>query len=257
MTADPYSQICYSKTFLKEVIVRVDLVNPLPDLDSVLPPPVSGVALRSFPIFEPTNALRREVQVSPESVADKKEKFIQWNFHTKDRTATFTIEPQAVFISHRAYITYELLRTGFIEILSTIADAFRDIQVRRVGLRYVNAIKVDDANPLDWSAYIDERLLSAFSFPPEGDSGNVSRVFHSLELTFESFVLRYRFGVFNPDYPAPIRRKEFILDLDAYTESAIDVRNIETVLDEYHATIQRYFERSINSNLRSVMNDRQ
>ena len=34
---DPFKSICYKRNFLKEVIVRVDLVNPLPGLDATLP----------------------------------------------------------------------------------------------------------------------------------------------------------------------------------------------------------------------------
>jgi uncharacterized protein (TIGR04255 family) len=70
----------------------------------------------------------------------------------------------------------------------------------------------------------------------------------------EAFNLRYRLGMHNPDYPARIRQKVFVLDLDAYTQSAVDLRGVGCLLDDFHATIQRYFELSITDRLRSLMN---
>jgi uncharacterized protein (TIGR04255 family) len=97
-------------------------------------------------------------------------------------------------------------------------------------------------------------LLTLFHFPSKEDQPALSRVIHNLELTFETFNLRYQLGMHNPDYPARIRQKIFLLDLDAYTQTTVDLRDIRRVLDTFHSAIQCYFEQSITNALRNVMN---
>ena len=253
--SDPLDTICYKKNFLKEVIARVDLLNPLPGVDVALPGAVSEVAVDSFPIPEPREAVQREVQIGPAGVAATEERFKEWRFHGKDRTKTLTIGRQVVLVQYTSYQTYEVVKGEFIRILDRIGELFQGVQTQRVGLRYVNEIELAEANPTDWSAYLAPALLSLFQFPPEAERKALSRVFHNIELASDAFNLRYRLGMHNPDYPARIRQKVFVLDLDAYTQSAVNVREVAPLIDDFHATIQRYFEQSITAQLRSIMNE--
>jgi len=253
--SDPFAGICYGKNFLKEVIARVDLLNPLPGVEVSLPAPLTEHAISAFPIPEPREAVKREVQIGPQGVASSsEERFKEWLFHGKERTKTLTIGRQVVLVQYKTYQTYEIVKAEFIGILDRVAEFFEGVQSSRVGLRYVNTIELAETNPTDWSAYIAPKPLSLFEFPPEADRKALSRVFHNLELAFDTFNLRYRLGMHNPDYPARIRQKVFVLDLDAYTQSAVGIREVGRLLDEFHATIQQYFEKSITDKLRSIMN---
>lgn len=251
---EPFAGICYKRNFLKEVIARIDLLNPLPAVETALPPALTEVALRTFPIAEPREAVRREVQIGPQGVAQSEARFTEWHFHGKDRDKTLTVGPQVVLVQHRKYESYELVRTEFIRVLDRLFGLFEGVQPSRVGLRYVNVIELDEPDPLDWSAYLDPRLLALFTFPPVSDRTALARVFHNVEFSFDSFNLRYLLGMHNPDYPARIRRKVFTLDLDAYTQSFVEPREIGRVLDAFHGAIQRYFEQSITQSLRGLMN---
>lgn len=251
---DSYSETCYRKNFLKEVIARVDFVNPLPGIETALPKALTDVALRVFPIAEPREAVKHEVRIGPQGVAQTEARFTEWQFHGKERTKTLTVGPQVALVQYKKYEKYELVRSEFIQFLDSLSALADGIQPSRVGLRYVNAIELNEPNPIDWSAYLNPRFLSLFEFPEESDRTALSRVFHSLELSFETFNLRYRLGMHNPDYPARIRQKIFILDLDAYTQSLVELKEIGNLLDSFHAVIQRYFEGSITSALRDVMN---
>jgi len=252
--SDPFAGKCYKKNFLKEVVARVDFLNPLPGIETALPRAVSEVALRVFAIAEPREAVQREVQIGPQGVTQTESRFTEWHFHGKDRTKTLTLGRQVALVQYKKYETYELVKGEFIQVLDALSGHFEGIQPSRVGLRYVNSIELNEPNPLDWSAYIGPRLLSLFSFPQEADRTALSRVFHNLELSFDAFNLRYRLGMHNPDYPARIRQKVFVLDLDAYTQSFVEVKEIGRLLDSFHAAIQRYFEESITEGLRGVMN---
>ena len=49
----------------------------------------------------------------------------------------------------------------------------------------------------------------------------------------------------NPDFPAPIKKKIFILDYDAYCSGILTKDEIFKNLPIFHAEIQRLFESSI------------
>jgi len=251
---DPFAETCYRRNFLREVIVRVDFLSPLPGVEAALPPRLTEVAVATFPIPEPREAVQRAVEIGPQGVQSSEERFKEWLFHGKERTKTLTIGRQVVLVQHRTYQTYELVKTEFLGVLDRVGELFPGAQPSRVGLRYVNTIEMSDGNPTEWSPYLTPQILSLFQFPPEADRAAISRVFHNLELALDAFNLRYRLGMHNPDYPARIRQKVFVLDLDAYLQSAVDIKDVARLLDDFHATIQRYFEQSITENLRGIMN---
>jgi uncharacterized protein (TIGR04255 family) len=253
--SDPFQNTNYRRNFLKQVIARIDLLSPLLDLDTSLPSKIGELAVQTFPIPEPRDAISRQVELGPEgSITQQEQRFKEWRFHGKERTKTLTISKQAVFVEHTAYQTYELVKEEFVRILNRIGELFPDVQTSRVGLRYINLIDLKERNPTDWSAYLVPELLTLFHFPSKEDQPALSRVIHNLELTFETFNLRYQLGMHNPDYPARIRQKIFLLDLDAYTQTTVDLRDIRRVLDTFHSAIQCYFEQSITNALRNVMN---
>jgi uncharacterized protein (TIGR04255 family) len=245
----------YRKTFLKEVIARVDFLSPLPGIDAALPPALSEAAIRSFPIPEPRQAVQHQVEIGPHPVRSSSESIKEWLFHGKDRTKTLTIGRQVLVLQQKSYQSYESLRDEFVGVLAQVSELFKGIQTSRIGLRYINAIQLPEPNPTDWSAYITPSLLSLFDFPTAEERRALSRVLHHIEVAFDTFNLRYVAGVHNPDYPAPIRQKTFVLDLDAFAQSAVELRDVGPLLDRFHESIQRYFERSITQALRDKMNE--
>ena len=131
----------------------MDLLSPLPGVATALPQPLAAAAVNAFPIPEPREGVQREVQIGPEgAIASTEARFTEWQFHGKERTKKLTIGSQVVVVQHQAYQTYELLRGEFLEILARVAELFPGTQHSRVGLRYVNAIELDEPKPTDWLA---------------------------------------------------------------------------------------------------------
>jgi len=58
----------------------------------------------------------------------------------------------------------------------------------------------------------------------------------------------------NPEYPAPIRRRIFVLDFDAFSQGLLEQNEIESRLGRFHSLIQQVFERSILDGLRQQLN---
>ena len=246
-----YDSICYRRTFLTEVIARIDLVSPLPSLAEELPKQVSKTALVHFPIDEPRLAFTQELLVSAKELTTRIQEFTEWNFHGRNREKRLTISPQAFFVSYKQYETYESLRSDFLAIAEGFFNCFDQAQPSRLGLRYINQLEVPGTDPLDWGDYVSTDLLGLFSYTVKG--ATPLRVFHNFEVAFPDFNLRFQFGAHNPDYPAPIRRRVFILDYDAYFKGLLEAQDIPDCLDMYHGAIQELFERSITEKLRGIM----
>lgn len=248
--------LCYKRNFLRQVIARVDFVGPLAAIATSLPAQLSQQILKRYPISEPAKAIAQELQISPEQevVAAKRTEHTIWTFYSKERDRKLTLQPEALLLEVGQYRTFELMKDDFVAMAGALFAVAKDAQPSRLGLRYINVIELDGDKPFDWDGLLNAQMLSLFKFPLEPDRSSIARAFHNLELALGDFNLRYQFGMHNPDYPAKIRRRAFVLDLDGYAQGALNKAEIEQLLDTFHSKIQEYFEFSITDALRERMN---
>jgi uncharacterized protein (TIGR04255 family) len=59
----------------------------------------------------------------------------------------------------------------------------------------------------------------------------------------------------NPDYPALIKQKIFVLDYDAYKTGSLSTEEVNHLIPSLHTKISELFEKSIGDKLRGVMNE--
>jgi uncharacterized protein (TIGR04255 family) len=247
--------ICYKRNFLTEVIVRVDFLNPLHETEKQLPKKIAQEAGRNFPIPDPKTSFAKEFQLSEIGVRETLSKQMkEWHFHGKNRDKTLAITPLFLFITYKNYTSFETLQTEFANIFSKLLEVTKEIQARRFGVRYINNIRIKERDPLDWEKYLNSNLLQTINFPK--NKKTIARAFNVLELNYTEFNLRFQFGLHNPDFPAPIKQKVFVLDFDAYYEGVQEYEEILRNLEKYHSEIQEMFEMSITDNLRQIMDEK-
>ncbi|MEN6294211.1 MAG: TIGR04255 family protein [Methanobacterium sp.] len=245
----------YTSNFLTNVIVRVDFPNKLP-VEERLPPEVTKIILKSFPISEPKKILGKEFKIKSEEsieVETNELKRTEWSFFGKNREKTLVVAPEALYISYKEYSSFEALKSEFMGVVKKIFDNIKDVQVNRIGLRYINEIGLNEPNPTDWTLYLDERLLSIFDLCE--DMSKVARGFSNLILNYGDMMLSFNYGMHNPDMPAPIKKKVFILDYDAYYQGFLEVGELEENLVNFHNEIEKMFENNIKDHLRTIMNE--
>lgn len=244
----------YEKNYLTQVITRIDFLSPLNSLRDVLPPAVASLSKELFPIPEPKEIIGREFMVSSEAkqVQEREIATKEWHFFGKEREKRLVITPESMFVEFKVYGSFEELLSHFLSISDGLFGSFGDLQVKRLGLRYVNNLQVPGPNLFSWNAYLNKNLLSMLNIP--ADRTRIARAFNNLELNMGDFVVRFRYGMHNPDYPAPIRKKTFILDYDAYTTSLLTKEEIRQSLPVFHEQIEQLFENSITDRLRGIMN---
>lgn len=257
---DSLENTLYNRNFLKRVILRIDFLAPFLDWAEALPAELSQDLLRQFPIAEPKPGFTQkfEMHLATKELQTARTDFTQWRFFGKNREKQLTLHPEFLAMEVTQYPRYETVRDEFLAICAAFFRAFPPDapQPSRLGMRYINVFEGlgEDVPLIDWSGFFHPLLLEAFKFPPPEDHAMLSRVFHNIEFTFNEFSLRFQFGMHNPDYPAPLRRKSFVLDYDAYMQGALDKAGIGQLLDRFHAKIQEYFEISIREKTREALN---
>ena len=70
---------------------------------------------------------------------------------------------------------------------------------------------------------------------------------------YDEIKLRMQTGIYNPDYPAKIKKLDFILDLDAFIDTPHVVTDVEGFFDDIHEKIQEKFESCITDEMRKVL----
>ncbi len=244
----------YKKNFLTNVIVRVDFPNPL-KIES-LPPDLTKAFLKSFPISEPKKVfeLTGEFKIIPKTKIEIEtgEETTEWNYYGRDREKRLILQKYFLSITYiKSYKRYDDLKSELLSIISELFKIFSDIQINRLGLRYINEISLDEANFFDWEKYLDRDLLSIFNIA--GNKDTIARGLNNLVLNYGNMILNFHYGMHNPDFPAPIRKKIFVLDYDASYIGLQDLKDIESNLFAFHEEIKKLFEENIEDGLREVM----
>ncbi|MGE5558144.1 MAG: TIGR04255 family protein [Bacillota bacterium] len=243
----------YKRNYLKQVIVRIDFLNPILPLNEQVPLDLSSSIAALFPIPEPREIIANELQIRADStIQQREEKIREWNFHSRERDKFLCITSNCMFISFSVYKSFEDLQMNFTNITATLFKVFKDMQIRRLGLRYINNVEIPGGDPLKWSTYLNKNLISIFNFVE--NKKTISRAFHNLELNFGSFNLKLQYGMPNPDFPAPIKKKIFVLDYDAYYQGFMKEAEMKEGLIVFHEEIQKLFEKSISDKLKVMLN---
>jgi uncharacterized protein (TIGR04255 family) len=243
---------CYERPFIKEAIVRVDLSPPIDLKDTFVEGPFAAAAKGRFPNLEPRVHIGQEFQFGPEGMAQKKVETREWQVLSAERDRRIVLGDAALAVSCTAYTRWVDLRDDFFSALDALVAGYPDAQVTRLGVRYINFISLQEVNPFDWKGWIADELTGSLNFPR--DPRRIARSMHVLELEYPDDVrLKFQFGLPNPDYPAPVKEKHFVLDLDAYVGRILTVSEVKGLAEPMHGSIEQLFEDGIGQKLRTKM----
>ena len=256
-------EICYKKNYLSEVIAKVDFATPLSQLQgSALPKEVADVIQKRYPIFEPQKEIRNEIvlkigkveedEADVGGVSTNSVEFNKLVFFGENREKTITITPESIYVNLKNYKDYNDFKLDIIEPIEKIISVGNNGQIARTGLRFVNIFRGLITEYEDIAKYFAPMISSPSSALI--DNQNCSRSILITEYLIDEIKVRMQTGIFNPDYPAKIKNKEFVLDLDAYIDIPHVVTDAKDFFDRLHTAIQEKFESCITADLREVLN---
>ena len=241
----------YKKDFLKKVIVRIDFDTSLPIVKKGPAEGIYDTVKTRFPITEEKKVIGKEFLIGPGDTKERSIETKEWHYYGKNREKHLTITPNMTFVEYNKYEYYEMLKEDFLSVSKALFDSYPKIQVKRLGLRYVDNIDIPNESPTEWDKYLKPELNTIFALA--GNRETISRAFHVLEFNYGEDFLRFQFGMFNPDYPAPIKKKIYTLDFDMYVTKILNKTDIEETLDRFHEKVSEFFEEVITDELRKIM----
>ena len=149
------------------------------------------------------------------------------------------------------------LKEQFFEVLTALTKVYPSLKINRIGLRYVDQIEIAKEGTTRtswasfWNKYIDSKLIQSLAFAD--DDKQIARQMNSIEMNYERFMLRFQYGIYNADYPAPNKKHSFIIDTDVYSAGLYDGDECNSLLDIFHEKASMWFEKSIKDALRKKM----
>jgi uncharacterized protein (TIGR04255 family) len=248
----------YKRNFLSKVIARVDFTPHLGISFGNLPEPLPAALKKRFSLAEHQVSEQPELEVSRgDRKAQAKFSLVRrdhWQFHSTKRDRYIEISESSLLINYTTYDCFESLLDDFLPAVEHFLQPVSKLNIHRLGLRYIDSFDFsDESNPTEWSKYLHGDLLTTFNLADNRKT--VSRAFNILEFNYGDTNLRFQYGMPNPDYPAAIKKKLYVLDWDAYSMNlGLRIKDVKSYLTRYHDKINTAFEEVITDNLRKKMN---
>lgn len=244
-------QIKYSKNFLKNVIFRVDFSPILRIKSSENISPFQELIRQDYPKTEIKQLFTKNVTISKENDSVTSVDFNQYEFKNVSRDRLVALSHTYLTVEFNKYETFNIFLNEIKKIYAAFEKCFENPDVTRLGLRYINEIKLESGNPLNWDGIINDSLINCKNNVLI-KHGNLSRLISRSVFHEEGKQINFQFGLFNSEFPAPISRREFLLDFDCSSKE-INSNQIIEKIEEFHDEIQKLYESSIGEKLRNIL----
>ena len=255
-----YSSICYRNSFLSQVIVRIDFLQFV-ETTASFSESIEKEILRIFPRrgkdqiirFNSINVVFDQNDNSSPNTKGEILEGIQREYFTNDGENKLILSNKFIVFEINKYSSFEEHKQWFQSILFAFFQKNR-VPVNRTGIRYINIFQQSRVK-LQKNFFTPE--IAASLYPKIVEAVSEPRMIRSMHMTeyrIDEMTMNFRYGMFNPEYPNSLRKNDFVLDFDFFTNDVIDSADgIIHVLDKGHYEIQSLFERSITDSLREVM----
>lgn len=249
------SERVYEKNYLAQVIIAAEFTAPVESLREPLSDSFRQAFSDVLPDFEERDGTTQQVSFSVQQqgteFTQRSDAFKLWRLLSRDRIGALEICKDFVNYSVSSYLEWDEFSEPFFRALGLIAESLHgDVAYRRLGLRYIDEIKPPRGKALDWTGMITPRLTGALRLA-NGDP--LVRAMGMIETELDRYRLRMQYGMPNPDYPALISQRLFVLDTDVYTNELVLQTDVEDEAKALCGIANDYFERAIGDKLRKMM----
>lgn len=197
----------------------------------------------------------RQVQLSMDPTGMRQQMSIQWAYADADDTWHVVLAGDSLSLETRCYTRFEEFVERLEALLVALCEHIRPVQLSRLGLRYVNEIRVSD---MEWTRIIRRELLGVLADPTLsgltahhiGDMQLHAGEQHMVQLHHGWFpqgtTVRPREGEAVPDQPF------YLLDFDAFENYSgagspgLDVAALCSRVTTFHRNIYRLFRWAIS-----------
>jgi uncharacterized protein (TIGR04255 family) len=183
---------------------------------------------REYPRYSRSGALA--MIIGPQGLQAQQEGPPLHRFESPDGVGV-TLAPDFIALETRAYEHFEDFADRLVDLLGHVADLYEPPEMPRVGLRFVNELRLPSASPQDeMRRAITPRLLGAAA--TEELASSIVRSEQLIELSDERGNMLVRHGLFPdggttvqsqlaPPDAGVLNQSFYLLDIDAYRQEAL------------------------------------
>ena len=247
------SEIRYNTNFLTGIICKIDFPS-IEDYNLTKLKEFRSLIKERFPIIEESKSSLFEFSIGEEQkVKAKSPGAISWLFYNKNKNKIGSISNSGLSIEFKKYTNFEEFFEDITFLVESLFSIFPSVFSTRIGIRYVNEIKLEGEDVFNWSEYINQNLIKSIDFFTPNEKEGMTKSISRIELQKDNYYLTFQFGIPNSLYPNQIIRKEFVLDYDCFTHESFEKDGILEKIREFHQVIIDIFEKSICNRLRDEM----
>lgn len=247
----------YKKNYLTKVILRIDF-NPITRLQTEKNPEFSKKIEGKYPYVKGRPTTQINFSISPSgSGIEQQDTGMVWEHRNEEKSEKIiSLAPNSMSIDcgKYQYDHYPPFREEVKYLFDNFIDTYKIEEVSRIGLRFINDISLTEGNPLEWNGFINEKL-SISSTAGLLDGMKLIRSMHQLHALYDDISVLFNYGIYNPDFPNPVARKNFILDYDCYITGGVKSPDVLRRLDDLNKVAENMFETSIQEKLRENMEE--
>ncbi len=187
----------YKRNYLTNVIFRTDFPKIL-GLDDENPPVQLQKDVKDrFPLLETISWKMVEFKISKEPSTVFENKLSKWLFFSKDKTKVVEVCSDSITIEFFVYKNFKEFFDDIEWVFSKFFSIYDVVRVsNRIGLRYINEIRLEKGDPFDWNSLINPALVLAVGNFVDNKQ-DIKRSMHSLELKTKECDLKFQFGISN------------------------------------------------------------
>lgn len=239
----------YACNFLKNVICRIDFPVDL-KLKTSVPSGFQERIKSEFPKSDESFEVEGKISAQEKPAIELGETVRSWRFYSRDRKRHVTLLSTYLALEEEKYTSYDDFKRLFQSAFEALIDGYAPTLFTRLGLRYINLIELGTGKPMEWDGLINPILTSCLRFEAEGD---LIRAMTQLTMQKEQGRVTIRYGMSNPDFPEPIARKLFRLDIDSYVGEDLEPDEVLRRLKILHEYAKDSFQEGIEQGLREKM----
>ena len=253
--------IRYKKDYLNEVIFSIDFST----ISDLLKNDESSVLLFKEEISNEFPHMDIKHNNNVNVYVDFKDKKLESNFDDVNLTWIFTNNDNNKIIElnseHLRLCYLKGAYEGFKEFLddvSLVLYSLRDytpFKLKGLQLRYINQINESFIDEKNIKEYINESLINNIILDFE-DNEAFSQVFTRLDFLHDFYHIIFHYGFFNPNFPHPDSKKDFILDFSCNLmkiDSINSQEDIENELKIMNKVIYKKFDYAISEKMKDLM----
>jgi len=204
-----------------------------------------------FSKLEPVKRAQLEIAINPQGSGGQTQVLATgWRLRSDDSRWTVTVMPDHVIVETTRYPGWsEGFRPVLHALLGAVADHIQPSIEQRLGLRYINSIRVDDAeSTVDWRLYIAPRLLGVLGDEVIGPHVQTTQQQFVIEVD-DKVLCSVRHGLVSDETNS--EAPSYVLDFDVYRDHGqpFDAGSVKLASDNFNDFALRLFHASITHTL--------